>query len=156
MNPIEMAYHLKKLPPDKRVEVRRKMCYFGMILSIITLIGTLCLELYKDKQREKAAYLVTSEHYSLICNGVEKEFTLHDFILFSAEDLSEYNAFRFIEETKTVRCSGSGLDLSGIIINMSIIILLVSAAILALTEFMSMAQLADDADDKEDTIDEKR
>lgn len=155
MNPIEMSYHLRKLPPEQRVKVRRKMCYLGMILSIIALIGTLCLELYKDKQREKAVYLVTSEHYALVCNGVEKNFTLHDYVLFSTEDLSEYNAFRFIEETRTVRCSGSGLDLSGIILHMSIIILIVSAAILALTEFMSMARLTADAENKEDNTDEK-
>ena len=108
MNPIEMSYHLRKLPPEQRVKVRRKMCYFGMILSIIALIGTLCLEIYKDKQREKAAYLVANEHYALVCNGVEKNFALHDYVLFSTEDLSEYNAFRFIEERDAYEKDGRG------------------------------------------------
>lgn len=153
MNPFEMADYMGKLPREERIKVRKRLLYFAIIVSFLAFIGTGCLEIIKEKMREKAVYLVTSERYSLVCNGVETPLTVHDYMQFTAEDLSEYNAFRFIEETKTVRCTGSGVDLSGFILSMSILLLVGSSAILAITEFMSVPQSV--VETKEETTDEK-
>lgn len=155
MNPIEINYFMRRLPQDKRVIVRRRMLLFVIIVSFCTMIGAGCFEAFKEKRREKAVELIVSEHYSLICNGNKKELSLHEYVSFATDDLAGYGTFRFDDESKTIRCTSFGNDLSVIILTLSLFLMVIGGAILMFTELF-MSQPPSGAENKEETINEKR
>lgn len=150
MKLFKMAHYMSKLPHEEKIKVRRRLLYSVIFISFFVFIAVGCMEIFKEKKRETAVALITGEHYSLVCNGVEKPLTIHEYIQFSTEDLFEYNTFRFDKDTKTVHCTDFGGALSSFILCMSIILCVSGSALLVFTEMTLMGRFANESKNKDD------
>lgn len=152
MKTAEKNYCSSKLSEDVRKIENRRGLMFVIIASFCAMICVACFVFFTEKKREKAAELIVSEHYSLICDGIEKELSLPEQIQVTAERFADYEVFRFDDEAKTVRCTNFvfDTDLAVILLVTSFVVLLLGGGVLMLNEMYYPTAK------KEEIINEKR